>query len=58
MAERHESNAWKLSTMVTLLVEQVMLTPQFKRYLLKHEEQRLLLAGNHLKHKKTSLSLA
>ena len=58
MAERHESNGRKLSTTVTLLAEQVMLTPQFERYLLQHEEQRLLLAGNHSKHKEISLSLA
>ena len=35
-----------------------MQTPQFERYLLQHEEQCPLLAGNHSKHKEISLNLA
>ena len=58
MVERHESNGRKLITTVTFLAEQVMLTPQFKGYLLQHEEQLLLLSGNHSKHKEISLILA
>ena len=58
MAKQHESNGRKLSTTVTFLAEQVMLTPPFERHLLQHEEQRLLVAGNHSKHKEISLSVA
>ena len=56
MAERHESNSQKLNIVVAFPVEQVMLTPQFGRYLLQHEEQRLLLPGNHSKPKEISLA--
>ena len=56
MAERHESNGRMLSTAVTLLVEQVMLTPRLRQISRNKEDHSLLLASICSEHKEISLT--